>query len=70
MQSSDRTVTSQHRRMSMPIDRSRILAIFEALGAKLSHPTALCLIGSTPAIIPGQDERQTQDIDVWHPAWE
>jgi hypothetical protein len=52
----------------MPIDRARVLAIFEALGANLSEPTTLCLIGSTPAIMLGQDERQTQDIDVWHPA--
>lgn len=52
----------------MSIDRARVLAIFEALGAKLRQPTTLCLIGSTPAIMLGQDERQTQDIDVWHPA--
>ncbi|HEX8166710.1 MAG TPA: DUF6036 family nucleotidyltransferase [Beijerinckiaceae bacterium] len=52
----------------MPIDRARVLAIFEALGGSLSQPTTLCLIGSTPAIMLGQDERQTQDIDVWHPA--
>jgi hypothetical protein len=52
----------------MPIDRARVLTIFEALGARLSEPTTLCLIGSTPAILLGQDERQTQDIDVWHPA--
>jgi hypothetical protein len=51
----------------MPIDRARVLAIFEALGSKLSRRTTLCLIGSTPAIMLGQDERQTQDIDVWHP---
>jgi len=52
----------------MAIDRARVSAIFEALGAKLSRPTTLCLIGSTPAILLGQDERQTQDIDVWNPA--
>jgi len=51
----------------MPIDRARVLAIFEALGSKLSQPTTLCLIGSTPAIMLGQDERQTHDIDVWQP---
>lgn len=52
----------------MPLDRAQVLAIFEALGAKLSQPTTLCLIGSTPAIMLGQDGRQTQDIDIWHPA--
>jgi hypothetical protein len=52
----------------MPIDRARVFAIFEALGARLTQPTTLCLIGSTPAILLGQHERQTQDIDVWHPA--
>lgn len=52
----------------MPVDRARVLAVFEALGLKLPRPTTLCLIGSTPAIMLGQNERQTQDIDVWHPA--
>lgn len=52
----------------MPLDRSRVLAVFDRLGAALSRPTTLCLIGSTPAILSGQDERQTQDIDIWHPA--
>jgi hypothetical protein len=52
----------------MPLDRSRVLAVFEALGAGLSGPATLCLIGSAPAILSGQEERQTQDIDVWQPA--
>lgn len=50
------------------IDRERATAIFTSLGEALSRPATLCLIGSTPAILLGQDERQTQDIDVWHPA--
>lgn len=52
----------------MPLDRARVLALFDALGRQLSQATTLCLIGSTPAIMLGQEERQTQDIDVWHPA--
>ena len=49
----------------MAIDRGRLSIIFGALGASLAAPTRLCLIGSAPAILLGQAERQTQDIDVW-----
>jgi hypothetical protein len=49
----------------MPIDRSRIQSIFDAIGQRLTLPTTICLIGSTPAIVLGQPDRQSQDIDVW-----
>jgi hypothetical protein len=51
----------------MPLDRSQLIRIFEALGSALEEPTTLCLIGSTPSIASGQPERQTADIDVWRP---
>jgi hypothetical protein len=51
----------------MELDRERIRDIFTRLGAALTKPTTLCLIGSTPAIMAGQIERRTQDIDVWQP---
>jgi hypothetical protein len=49
----------------MPIDRRRLIEIFDALGAGLSKPATLCLIGSSPGIVLGQPERQSLDIDVW-----
>ena len=52
----------------MAIDREAVTRILGALGAALEQATTLCLIGSTPAILLGQEARQTQDIDVWHPA--
>lgn len=50
---------------SMPIDRDRLLQIFDALGQKLAKPTTICVIGSTPGIVSGQPDRQSLDIDVW-----
>jgi Nucleotidyltransferase of unknown function (DUF6036) len=52
----------------MPIDRARLLSIFDALGQKLRKPTTICLIGSSPGILCGQPDRQSADIDVWRPA--
>ncbi len=52
----------------MAIDRERVTRLFDALGTALKQDTTLCLIGSTPAIFLGQNARQTQDVDVWHPA--
>lgn len=49
----------------MPIDRQRLVEIFEALGAGLTKPTTICLIGSSPGIVSGQPDRQSLDIDVW-----
>jgi hypothetical protein len=49
----------------MTIDRSRIRSIFDEIGQRLTFPTTICLIGSTPAIVLGQPDRQSQDIDVW-----
>jgi hypothetical protein len=49
----------------MPLDRTRLLRIFEGLGQTLASPTKICVIGSTPAIMSGQPDRQSQVIDVW-----
>jgi hypothetical protein len=51
----------------MAIDRQRIETLFEEIGRLLQKPTTLCIFGSSPAILLGQQERQTQDVDVWHP---
>jgi len=51
----------------MTIDRERLVRIFDELGQKLTNPTTICLIGSSPAIASGQPERQSADIDVWRP---
>ena len=49
----------------MAIDRERLRLIFDALGQKLTKPTTICLIGSSPGIVSGQPDRQSSDIDVW-----
>ena len=49
----------------MPIDRECLMGIFDALGQKLTKPTTICLIGSSPGIVSGQPDRQSSDIDVW-----
>ena len=52
----------------MGFGHDSVVSSLARLGAALQKPTTLCLIGSTPAILQGQAERQTGDIDVWHPA--
>lgn len=49
----------------MTIDRERLRSIFDALGQKLTKPTTICVIGSSPGIVSGQPDRQSSDIDVW-----
>jgi hypothetical protein len=51
----------------MMIDRDRLMRIFDQLGQRLSSAATICVIGSTPGIILGQPDRQSQDIDVWRP---
>jgi hypothetical protein len=50
------------------LDAERLRGIFARLGDLLARPTTLCLIGSAPAIVTGQPDRQTADIDLWHSA--
>lgn len=50
------------------LDRIRLLDMFVALGEHLQSPATICLIGSVPGIASGQQERSTQDIDVWRRA--
>lgn len=49
----------------MAIDRNRLLGLLDELGRRLTRPTSTCLIGSAPAILRGQPERQSQGIEVW-----
>ena len=49
----------------MTINRDRLLRIFDELGQRLAAPATICVIGSTPGIVLGQPDRQSQDIDVW-----
>jgi uncharacterized nucleotidyltransferase DUF6036 len=51
----------------MTIDRDRLVRIFDELGQRLAAPATICIIGSTPGIVLGQPDRQSQDIDVWRP---
>jgi len=50
----------------MPIDGDTVTDVLARLGTALAKPTTLCLIGSTPGIATGQQDRQTPDLDVWH----
>ena len=43
----------------MILDRDRLTAIFESLGRNLTKPATVCLIGSGPAILLGQPDRQS-----------
>jgi hypothetical protein len=52
----------------MALERKALEAVFEKLGKNLTQPATLCIFGSSPAILLGQPSRQTQDIDIWHPA--
>lgn len=52
----------------MTIDRDYIRHIFDEIGRRLTSQTTICLIGSTPGIVLGQPERQSQDIDIWRDA--
>lgn len=49
------------------IDKNVVEGLLMRLGAQLSRPAVLCVIGSTSSIITGQPDRQTPDIDVWFP---
>jgi hypothetical protein len=51
----------------MPIDRTRLLQIFDELGKRIVGPATICLIGSAPGIAAGQHDRQSMDIDIWRP---
>jgi hypothetical protein len=52
----------------MPIlEKGTLEELLAALGEHLSEPTTICIVGSTAAILLGQPERQTPDIDVWEP---
>src|ERR1700730_360693 len=51
----------------MTIDRARLVRIFAELGQRLASPAMICVIGSTPGMVLGQPDRQSQDIDVWEP---
>jgi hypothetical protein len=52
----------------MALDRDKLVAALTSRGEALRTPATLCLIGSAPAIVAGQTERQTGDIDVWRSA--
>jgi hypothetical protein len=49
----------------MPIDRDRLVRIFDQIGQQLTSPSTICIIGSAPGIVSGQPERQSQDLNVW-----
>lgn len=51
----------------MPIDRDRLVRIFDELGQKLENRATICVIGSAPGIMLWQPGRLSQDIDVWYP---
>lgn len=52
--------------MSRQIDKGTIDHFLSELGKHLTLPTQLCVIGSGAAILSGQPDRQTPDLDIWH----
>jgi transcriptional regulator with XRE-family HTH domain len=49
------------------INKDTLEAILTVVGKHLPQPTTLCVVGSAAAMLHGQPERQTPDIDVWGP---
>jgi transcriptional regulator with XRE-family HTH domain len=49
------------------IEKATLEGLLAALGETLAEPTTLCIVGSAAAILLGQPERQTPDIDIWGP---
>jgi hypothetical protein len=59
--------TRQGRPGPAAIDKDTLEGILAAIGRHLPEPTTLCVVGSAAAMLHGQPERQTPDIDVWGP---
>lgn len=49
------------------IEKDSLEDLLTVLGETLPGPATLCIVGSAAAILLGQPERQTPDIDVWGP---
>jgi transcriptional regulator with XRE-family HTH domain len=49
------------------IEKGTLEYLLAKLGDHLVEPTTICVVGSAAAILHGQPERQTPDIDIWGP---
>lgn len=49
------------------IEKGTLEDVLEKIGEYLTEPTTICVVGSAAAILHGQPERQTPDIDIWGP---
>lgn len=49
------------------INKESVEEILVSLGEALRKPAKLTIVGSSAAMISGQEDRQTPDIDVWNP---
>jgi len=49
------------------IEKGTLEELLGKIGDHLAEPTTICVVGSAAAILHGQPERQTPDIDVWGP---
>lgn len=49
------------------IEKGTLEELLGVLGKDLAEPTTICVVGSAAAILHGQPERQTPDIDIWGP---
>lgn len=49
------------------IEKGTLENILAAIGDGLPEPMTICVVGSAAAILLGQPERQTPDIDIWGP---
>jgi hypothetical protein len=51
----------------MKIEKDVLETVLAEIGRRLTTPTTICVVGSAAAILLGQAERQTPDIDIWGP---
>jgi transcriptional regulator with XRE-family HTH domain len=49
------------------IEKGTLEGLLAKIGEYLAEPTTICVVGSAAAILHGQPERQTPDIDIWGP---
>jgi len=49
------------------IEKGTLEDVLAAIGAHLPERMTICVVGSAAAILLGQPQRQTPDIDIWEP---
>ncbi len=49
------------------IEKNSLEDLLTKIGAAITTPATICVVGSAAAILLGQPDRQTPDIDIWGP---